>query len=139
AVVLRPLPYPGADRLVILYEGIGTQVEPSGFSAPDFVAFRERARSYDGIAAFRTGEFELSGVAQPERVPAARISASLFEVLGVTPALGRAFSAAEDQGRQPVAILSDRLWRRAFGADPAVVGRAVSLDRRSFTIVGVMP
>ena len=82
---------------------------------------------------------ELSGVAQPERVPAAKISASLPAVLGVTPALGRAFTETEDTGRQPVAILSDGLWRRAFGADPSIVGKTVSLDRRPYTIVGVMP
>ena len=138
AVLLRSLPYAQPQRLVMLYEGIGS-MPPFGFSAPDLMAFRERARSYDGLAAFRSVEFELSGVDQPERVPAAKISASLLEVLGVAPALGRAFMEAEDTGRQPVAILSDALWRRKFGADPSIVGRAVSLDRRSYTVVGVMP
>ena len=137
-VLLRSLPYAQPDRLVILYEAIGS-MEPFGFSAPDLVAFRERARSYEGLAAFRSVEFELSGVDQPERVAAARISASLMDVLGVAPSLGRAFTATEDTGRQPVAILSDALWRRKFGADPAIVGKAVSLDRRAYTIVGVMP
>jgi predicted permease len=139
AVVLRPLPYPQADRLVLLYESVGAMPVPFGFSAPDIVALRERARSYDGLAAFGATEFELSGVAQPERIAAARISASLFGVLGAGPALGRGFTAEEDEGRQPVAILSHRLWRRAFGADTAIVGRAISLDRRAYTIVGVMP
>jgi predicted permease len=138
AVLLRSLPYDQPQRLVMLYEGIGT-MQPFGFSAPDLMAFRERARSYEGLAAFRSVEFELSGVDQPERVQVARISASLPDVLGVPPALGRAFTQQEDTGRQPVAILSDALWRRKFGADPSVVGRAVSLDRRPFTVVGVMP
>ncbi len=138
-VLLRTLPYKQPDKLVMLYEGVGTMPAPFGFSPPDLVAFRERTRSYDGLAAFRTAEFELSGVSQPERVTAARISASLTEVLGVAPALGRGFTEEEDTGRQPVVILSDGLWRRVFGADPSIVGKPVSLDRRPYTIVGVMP
>jgi predicted permease len=137
-VLLRPLPYAEPDRLVLLYERIGT-LPPFGFSAPDLVAFRERARSYESLAAYRSVEFELSGVDQPERIAAARVSWSLMDVLGVAPALGRTFTAIEDTGRQPVAILADTLWRRKFGADPSVLGRAVSLDRRAYTIVGVMP
>ena len=113
AVLLRSLPYAQPQRLVMLYEGIGS-MPPFGFSAPDLLAFRERVRSYEGLAAFRNVEFELSGVDQPERVQAAKISASLLDVLGVAPALGRAFMEEEDTGRQPVAILSDALWRRKF-------------------------
>jgi putative ABC transport system permease protein len=137
-VLLRSLPFDKPDGLVLLYKGAAGQ-RMFGFSAPDFVAFAQRARSYDGLAAYRTVEFELSGVAAPERIKAARISASLLDVLGVPPALGRAFTSEEDSGRQPVAILSDGLWRRSFAADPSVVGKAVMLDRRAYTIVGVMP
>jgi putative ABC transport system permease protein len=138
-VLLRSLPYSQPDRLIVLYEGIREVKMPFGFSAPDLVAFRDRARSYDTLAAFRSVEYELSGVDQPERVSAARISASLMDVLGVPPALGRSFTADEDTGRQPVAILGDGIWRRKFGADPSIVGKPVILDRRAYTIVGVMP
>jgi predicted permease len=138
-VLLRRLPYAQPDGLVMLYEGVGSMPAPFGFSPPDLVAFRERARSYEGLAAYRTVEFELSGISQPERVNAAKISASLTDVLGVGPSLGRGFTAEEDAGRQPVAILSDGLWRRVFGADPSIVGKPVTLDRRPYTIVGVMP
>jgi putative ABC transport system permease protein len=138
-VLLRQLPYRQPERLVTLYEGVSSRPTPFGFSAPDLAAFRERARGYDALGAFRTVEFELSGVSQPERVTAARISASLVDVLGVGPALGRGFTEAEDTSRQPVAILSDGLWRRAFGADRSIIGKPVSLDRRPYTIVGVMP
>ena len=138
-VLLRSLPYSQPDRLVVLYEGIATVKTPFGFSAPDLVGFREHARSYDGLAAFRSVEYELSGIDQPERVSAARISASLMDVLGVPPALGRPFTVEEDTGRQPVAILGDGLWRRKFGADREIVGKSVILDRRAYTIVGVMP
>ena len=137
-VLLRSLPYAEPDRLVALYEVIGTN-PPFGLSAPDFTAFRERARSFDEIAAFRSVEYELSGVDQPERIPGARISASLLDVLGVRPALGRPFTVEEDRARQPVAILGDALWRRRFRADRGVVGKPIILDRRAYTIVGVMP
>jgi predicted permease len=138
-VLLRSLPFAQPDRLVLLYEGIASRQQPFGFSAPDLVGFRERARSYEALAAFRNVEFELSGVDRPERITAAKISASLMDVLGTPPALGRAFTPEEDTGRQPVAILSNGLWRRSFGSDASVVGRAVILDRRPYTIVGVMP
>jgi putative ABC transport system permease protein len=137
-VLLRSLPFESPERLALLYKGIVGE-RMFGFSAPDFVAFRDRARSYDSVAAYRTVEFELSGVATPERIKGARISASLLDVLGVRPAFGRAFTAEEDVARQPVAILSDALWRRTFAADPSAVGKAVMLDRRPYTIVGVMP
>jgi predicted permease len=137
-VLLRPLPYPEPEQLVLMYQNLGAD-QPFGFSPPDYNAFRERARSFDGLAAFRNADFELSGVDQPERIPAARISAELLPVLGTTPALGRNFTREEDAGRQPVAILSDGLWRRKFGADPGMIGRTIALDRRVYTIVGVMP
>jgi predicted permease len=137
AVLLRAMPYPDPHRLVMVYQAIGTR--PAGFSAPDFLAFQERATSYAALAVFKNRDYELSGVAQPERVPAARISAALFETLGIRPALGRSFTRDEDEGGMPVAILSDATWRRHFGSDPAIVGRAITLDRRAYTVVGVMP
>jgi putative ABC transport system permease protein len=137
-VLLKALPFSQPERLVLLYEAIGKS-GPVGFSAPDFRGFRERAKSFDGMAAFGDTGYELSGVQQPERITAARVSASLFDVLGVAPALGRTFSVDDDEGRRPVVILSDGLWRRGFAADPGVLGRAILLDRVSYTIVGVMP
>ena len=139
-VLLRALPYRDPDRLVMLYEGIPKALSgPIGFSAPDFKAFESRVRSFEGIAAFGGRQFELSDRDQPERVSAARVSAAIFDVLGVPPALGRPFSRAEDDARVPVVILTDRLWRRRFAADPRILGQSISLDRRSYTVVGVMP
>jgi len=139
SVLLRSLPYAQPDRLVVLYEGIATIRVPFGFSPPDYAAFVERARSYERMAAFRSVEYELSGVDPPERIAVARASAAVMDVLGVRPAIGRMFTADEDTGRQPVAVLNDALWRRKFGADPSVIGRPLMLDRRPYTIVGVMP
>ena len=137
-VLLRSLPIREVRAARAAVQGVTAQ-RMFGFSAPDFVAFRERARSYDGLAAYRTVEFELSGVTTPERIKAARISASLSDVLGVPPALGRAFTSEEDTGRQPVAILSERCGGVTSAADPSAVGKPVMLDRRAYTIVGVMP
>ncbi len=139
-VLWRPLPYPAADRLVTLFQHIARgSAAPIGFSAPDYLALTGRPASFVSMAAFANHEVELSGVSEPERINAARVSADLFRTLGVAPVLGRSFTREEDEGRQPVAILSEPLWRRQFGADPSVVGRAVMLDRRAYTVVGVMP
>ena len=137
-ILLRGLPFHEADRLVLLHEAIGKS-GPVGFSAPDYLALAERAAGFESIAAFRNKEFELSGVDAPERVTGAVVSGSLFRTLGVSPALGRDFLAEEDRDRRAVIILSDSLWRRQFGADPAAIGRTLMLDRAPYTIIGVMP
>jgi predicted permease len=137
AVLLRALPYRDAGRLVLLQ-----QVFPKmtfGFSPPDYLAFATRAGFFESIAAYRNREYELSGVEPPERVTVTRASATLFETLGVQPALGRPFTREEDEAGRLVAVLSDALWERAFARDPAAIGRAILLDRQPFTIVGVMP
>jgi MacB-like periplasmic core domain len=139
AVLLRSLPYRDPERLVMLYGGLPGAPGPIGFSAPDYAGFRERATSYEAVAAFQNKTYELSGVYAPERVTGARISAELFGVLGVTPALGRDLSPEDDRGARPVVLLSDALWARAFARDPAIVSRSIVLDRASYTVVGVMP
>jgi putative ABC transport system permease protein len=139
-LLLRSMPYPEPDGLVMLYQGIPKAfAHPIGFSAPDFLAFEERATSFVSMAAFKNRDYELSGVTSPERITAARVSAALFETLRISPALGRSFTRDEDQGSRPVAILTDALWRRHFGSDPSIVGRAIVLDRLAYTVVGVMP
>ena len=140
AVLLRPLPYRHAERLVIVYQGIPQAIaHPIGFSPPDYLAMRDRAAAFESVAAFRNREYELSGVDSPERIIVARASASLFEVLGVLPALGTAYTREDDESAKPVAVISDGLWRRKFSQDPGVIGRAIVLDRQTYTIVGVMP
>jgi putative ABC transport system permease protein len=137
AVLLRALPYRDPTRLVLLQQAI--KETPAGFSAPDYLAFEARASRFESIAAFRNREYELSGVEPPERIIVTRASATLFDTLGVRPALGRPFTREDDESAQPVAVLSDALWTRKFARDPAAVGRAILLDRQPFTIVGVMP
>ncbi|HEU4926854.1 MAG TPA: ABC transporter permease [Vicinamibacterales bacterium] len=138
AVLLRSLPYREPGGLVLFNERIGTMA-PGGFSPPDYVAFRDRVTSLESIAAYRNREYELSGVQAPERIIALRASASLLDLLGVNPVIGRTFTPAEDEASARVAILSSRLWARAFGKDPNVIGRAVMLDRHPYSVIGVMP
>jgi putative ABC transport system permease protein len=142
AVLLRPLPYPQSDRLVMLWTTMRSQGIPtSGSALPDYREWRDRCRSFEGLAGFYYSDFNLAGGgAEPERAQGARVTANLFPVLGVRPALGRAFLPEEEQfGRHHVVILSHGLWQRRYGGDPEVVGRAVSVGGEAYTVVGVMP
>jgi predicted permease len=143
AVLFRPLPFPQADRLVLIGEGL-PQFSGDNFgviSAPEFADFRRLdGRSFSQSAIYESASSNLSGgAAEPERVTALRASPQLFDVLGAAPARGRGFVAADSaEGTPNVVVLSDALWRRRFGADPGVIGRAVNVDGRPSTVVGVM-
>jgi predicted permease len=137
-VLLRSLPYRDPGRLVLFHERIGTML-PAGFSPPDYIAFRDRVTSLESIGVYRNREYELSGVEPPERIMSLRASASLFNVLGVNPLIGRTFTKEEDEAMAQVAILSSHLWTRAFGRDPNIIGRAVMLDRQPYSVIGVLP
>jgi predicted permease len=144
-VVLRPLPYPHADRLVSL----GHDLQLSGVSHVDqsdasILLYQRFARAFDGVAGVRDvgANIATSGdeTSRAERVNAAAVSANLFDVLQVPPTLGRGFRAGEDRvGAAPVAVVSNALWERRFHSDPAVVGKRVIVDGVSREIVGVMP
>lgn len=136
-VLLRGLPYRDPAGLVLLQQAFPKM--QIGFSTPDYLALESRAGFFESVAAFRNREYELSGAEPPERVTVTRASATLFATLGVQPALGQAYTREDDEARRAVAVLSDALWARKFARDPSVIGRAIQLDRRPFTIVGVMP
>jgi putative ABC transport system permease protein len=140
-VLLRPLPFEKPHELVAIREGFrGVRDDPtSGASPPDFLAFRQRQRSYTDVAAYKSVSFEVSGPGEPEQLPAARVAAALFSVLGRQPMLGRGFTEAEEQGAAQIVVLGWGLWQRRFHADPSVVGKTIRLDRRPWTIVGVLP
>ena len=141
AVLLRPLPYPDGDRLVRAWSAMPAQGYPrSGSALPDYRTWRAANHSFVEIGASHTLAYNLTGVDQPERLGAARLTASLWRVLKPTPLVGTLFSAdVEHWGRHRVAVLSEGLWRRRFGADPHVVGRVVQLNGEPFTIAGVLP
>ena len=139
-VLLRPLPYRDPSRLVFLWQTFPSQnvqeLEPTAY---DYQAW-QALRSLSAIAMARSDTFTLTGDDNPERVRGSRVTASMMPLLGVAPRLGRNFTAEEDlDGTAPVAILSDGLWRRRFGADERVVGRIIQIDGQPRTIVGVMP
>ena len=139
AVLIRPLGYADADRLVLLYEGFPERIERLPFSALDFDDLRRWQQSFDGLAAFRNVPFEISGNGRPERITGAKVSPELFHTLGVWPMIGREFAADDDRPGVNVAILGWGIWQRRYGADPAIVGRRIQLDRQAYTVVGVMP
>ncbi len=140
-VLLRPLPYPDADRLVSLQAVNPAQgIRASNISPPDFADWKNQSQIFEDMTAFVTGGAILSGGNEPERVPAAYVSASFFSVLGIQPAMGRGFLAEEDRaGNDTVAIISHGLWQRRFGANPNVIGNKVIIGGEASTVIGVMP
>jgi putative ABC transport system permease protein len=139
AVLLRSLPYRDPDRLVRVSYYRERLATDTALGA-EFLEWRDQARTFEQIAAYRFDIADLFGNGEPERLDAGFISADFFATLGVAPALGRAFTSTEEiAGGPAVVILSDGLWRRRFGADPQVIGRAITLDGQSRTVIGVMP
>ena len=140
AVLLAPLPYPGADRVVLVQERSGDG-EPGNLGYLTFDDLRQRTRSFSALAAVSQSLPTVRGDGrEPERVSAMRVSASYLPLLGRSPRLGRWFHDAEDRPGEArrVVVLADSLWRRRFGADPSVIGRAVVLGDTPFTVVGVL-
>ncbi|HZD05155.1 MAG TPA: ABC transporter permease, partial [Longimicrobiales bacterium] len=138
--MLRPLPYPDSDELYALWTTNAdrgwTEVT---FSVPDFVDLRKESRAMD-VAALRGGIFSLSGDFEAERLAGSYVSPGFFEVLGVEPAVGRAFLPEESvPGNERVALISDGLWKRRFGGDQDLLGSSILLDGEPHTVVGVMP
>ena len=143
AVILKPLPFPTAGRLVVIESVILANHRIGGASYLDFLDWQARSHSLEGMAAFRTGDYTLIGAHDPEHLQGASVSSQLFGLLGATPALGRNFLPQEDNlaaaGGTNAVILSYGLWQRDFGGDASVLGRVVQLGDQRFTVVGVMP
>ena len=138
-VLLKKLPYPQPERLVRIF--LRSSTFPKFPMNPwDFLDFRARNRSFSSMAAFTRGDVQLSGDGEPVRLNGFGITSGYFRVLGLHPQLGREFDfKAEIPGNGLQVILSDRLWRTRFGADPNVIGRKVTLNEQPFTVIGVMP
>jgi predicted permease len=139
AVLLRPLPFQDSARLVRLHEGIEHQLEQADLPAPDVISFARDNRTFSQVSGFVQAGFEVSGMGKPFQAKAERVNATLFPLLGVQPMLGRAFTVSEDENATPVAILSYAVWRERFQSNPRVIGATIDLDRRPYTIIGVMP
>ena len=141
AALLRPLPYPAADRLVMLWETQTTAgKERERASAANFLDWRRESRALDEMTAWAAWGFALTGEGEPEELASVRASGNLFRTLGVSPALGRGFLPEEETpGRDRVVVLSHAFWLGRLGGDPKAVGRTLTLDGEPHEIVGVMP
>jgi putative ABC transport system permease protein len=142
AVLLRPLEYPGADRLVKVYGFDKAENAPGNLSPADFLDFDRDNKVFSRMGANGfVGLYTITGGrGEAERVGGVNVTAGFFPTLGVQPALGRLFAAEDDRpGRPDTAILSDGFWRRRYGADPDIVGRTITLNATPVTVVGVLP
>lgn len=150
ALLLRPLPFRDPDKLVQVWEATVRRDNNTGsvwranntmvVSYPNFADWREQNQAFEQIAAYSDRTFNLTGTAEPERIQGAIVSPAFFPLLGIKPALGRVFLPEEDQPNKVFSVvMSERLWRRRFNADPAVVGQTIRLNHESFTVVGVVP
>ena len=141
ALVLRPLPYPRLERIMTVWETVPkTAGERDAVAPANFLDWRKENGVFEQLAAYRPWDANLTGAGDPERVQACLVTADFFALLGMQPELGRCFSAAEQQpGADAAVVVSRGFWQRRLGGDPAAVGRAIALDNRTYTLVGVMP
>ncbi len=138
-VLINPLPYPNAERLVVLFEEL-PDFKDGSISYPNFLDWQRMNKSFSTLAAYRPTGFNLSNQAKPEHVSGEMISAGFFETLGIKPVMGRTIQPEDDhRGAAPVAMISEGLWRRVFGAAPDIIGRRLVLDGVGRTVVGVAP
>ena len=138
-VLLRPLPYREPERLLRLYTSM-PQFREASVSYPNFLDWQLRSRSFELMAAYRNETFNLTGQGTPERLRGTMASSTIFAALGVKPIVGRTFRDEEDRrGGEPVVVLTSSFWSVRFGSDREVIGRAITLNEKLYTIVGVVP
>ena len=140
-LAFRPFDFPNQDRLVRVFERQPDTSVGRGSVAPgNFADWREQNQTFEDLVAIKSSNFDLANASQPETLPGNFVSTGFFTALGTPPALGRTFSAEDNEpGRSQIVVLSDGLWRTRFGADPQIIGRAVKLNEETYTVVGVMP
>jgi predicted permease len=142
SVLLRPLPFPEPDRLMsatMLQNSVGKSGIPESLSYPDFFDWRTRNHSFEALASYHGDNRTLTGAGTPRLLESQTVSSEFLRVLGINPLLGRGFIADEEKPGTHVAMLSHETWQSIFGADPSIVGRAITLDNNRYTVVGVMP
>src|SRR6266496_3534165 len=140
ALLVRPLPYHEPSRLVLLWEHFYAQgLDRIPVSAPEYLDYTKELKSVE-IGAFHYAELNLTTGEMPEQISGAFVSPSVFSVLGIQPIKGRTFTAGEfGEGNDNVIVMSERLWKRRFNSDPAIVGKPLSINGRIFTVVGILP
>src|SRR5687768_11543958 len=137
AVLLRPLPYPEPERLVAIWERSAERAEERNVVAPaNYLDWRAGSSVFEEMGVAMEYSFNLTGLGEPEEVPAQLLSATMFPLLGVSPAMGRGLTAADDaQGTEDVVVVSHDFWQRHFAGDRDVLGRRLTLNGRPFTVV----
>ena len=142
-VLLRPLPYAHADRLVSLGDQVsGTnwgQGNTGPVTGPDVIAYQRDTHAFESLGGFGFNSYELSGAGEPARIAGSRMTPSVFTVLGVAPLMGRVFTAQEDEQKEQVAVLSYASWKNRFHGDGHILGTKILLDRKPYIVIGVMP
>jgi putative ABC transport system permease protein len=141
AVVLRPLPYPGSDRLALIWEtDLKDGIAREGPSGPNFLDWQEQSRSFEEMALLEVGTGTLTGGGEPEQVTGLRVTTNFLSMLGARTVLGRNFTTAEGAGkaRYPVAVLTNGFWKRRFGSDTRVIGQVFSMNNEPYTVIGVL-
>jgi len=137
-ILLRPLPFRDPDRLVLLGDHLGdSQNVP--VTAREIAIYARNASAFSLLGGYIGNSYELSGGETPEEVNAARFTAGVFATLSVRPILGRVFTQQEDDAHEPVAVISYALWRKRYHSDPCVLGSSIVLDRKAYSVIGVMP
>ncbi len=144
AILLKPLPYPNPDRIVlpelVSPPGVNLGSDYFPWGQTQFRLLTRESHPFQAVGAFQNDSFNLTGAGDPSSVDGFRVSAEFFPALGISPSLGRTFAAEEDQpGHEYEVILSDHLWRQSFGADPGVLGKSARLNGYAYTVIGVMP
>jgi len=138
--LLRPLPFPDSERLVMIDEISAQRGPMGGISFANLLDWREQNQVFTGIASWGGGDYTLTGDGDPEQFPGMSVSYNTFEILGVSPMLGRSFRAEEDRPEHDlVVILGHGLWERRFGAKPQIIGQTITINNRPRTVIGVMP
>ena len=137
-VLLRPLPFRDPDRLVALGDHLGSG-RNTPVTAREIGTYSNATSAFSSLGGYIGGSYELTGATMPEEIFGARLTAGVFPTLGVTPILGRIFTPEEEGRHQPLVVISYALWLNRYGRDPHVLGNSVVLDRKTYTIIGVMP
>ncbi|MGB7171360.1 MAG: ABC transporter permease, partial [Acidobacteriaceae bacterium] len=142
-ILLRPLPFPDPDRLVTVGDQIrGMNWDYTGdgpVSPPEIESYTHQTHSFSALGGYSEEDLELSGSARPVRLEAARMTPAVFTALGVAPMMGRIFTQQEDEQGMPVVVLSYTAWKGQFGGEPKILGTKILLNRKPYTVIGVMP
>ena len=139
-VLLKPMPYPRPNELVILAEKSKNFQAGSSISYPNFLDWQRSNSTFAAMAAYRSDDFTITGSGEAEMLRVGMVSANFFKILGISPVRGRLFTAEEDRANgTPVVLITAGLWKRKFGSDPGVVGKSIKMNGDDYTVVGVIP